>query len=203
MAPKTPPPEHFPPFLGSVRNGWLLLAHPMFRDRLLHLAGAVAAQRQSGKPGWESTAHAKLLKRVVDLITVEIPRHPAATEYEQGNTLGADARGWRRAKFLQRFRLFFRFDSRSKIIIYAWVNDEGTLRKAGSATDPYTVFRKMLLAGDPPHDWDKLMQACRGELPEPERQALDAILGPVTAAPDAESAKPVNASKGKKSRTRK
>ena len=30
-----------------------------------------------------------------------------------------------------RFRLFFRFDSASKVIIYAWVNDENTLRKVG------------------------------------------------------------------------
>jgi hypothetical protein len=35
-------------------------------------------------------------------------------------------------------------------IVYAWVNDENTLRKAGSKTDPYSIFRTMLDAGDPP-----------------------------------------------------
>jgi toxin YhaV len=40
---------------------------------------------------------------------------------------------WRRAKFLSRFRLFFRYNSKAKVIIYAWVNEENTLRKAGSS----------------------------------------------------------------------
>ena len=31
-----------------------------------------------------------------------------------------------------RFRLFFRFDSASRIAVYAWVNDENTMRKAGA-----------------------------------------------------------------------
>jgi len=66
-----------------------------------------------------------------------------------------------RAKFLQRFRLFFRFDSASRIIIYAWVNDENTLRKAGSRSDPYTAFSRQLDDGDPPDDWDELLTEAR------------------------------------------
>src|SRR5690242_1856510 len=116
-APKAPLP-------GAQRHGWHLVLYPAFRDRLVTLAGEVAAAKARGTPGWEGSPKAKLLKRVVDLIAGEIPKNPAAPEYEQGNTLGADARGWRRAKFLGRFRLFFRFDSRSKVIVYAWVNDE-------------------------------------------------------------------------------
>ena len=75
-----------------------------------------------------------------------LPRFPA---FEQGNTIGRDARGWRRVKFLGRFRLFYRFNSGSKVIIYVWVNDETTLRARGFDSDPYAVFRRMLLAGDP------------------------------------------------------
>ncbi len=48
----------------------------------------------------------------------EVPEAPDSPVFEQGNTIGKDARGWRRAKFLGRFRLFFRFDLRSKVIIY-------------------------------------------------------------------------------------
>ena len=156
------------------------MLYPAFRDRLIALAGEVAAARTRGTPEWESSPKAKLLKRVIDLITDEVPRKPAAPEYEQGNTLGADARGWRRAKFLGRFRLFFRFDSRSKVIVYAWVNDEGTLRKEGSSTDPYAVFRAMLLAGNPPHGWDALLDARRVQPGTTERQAaLEVILGPM------------------------
>jgi toxin YhaV len=52
--------------------------------------------------------------------------------------------------------LFFRYDSRTKVIVYAWVNDEKTLRSAGGKNDPYTIFQKMLSRGNPPDDWDKL-----------------------------------------------
>jgi hypothetical protein len=45
---------------------------------------------------------------------------------------GADYRHWFRVKFSGRFRLFFRYSSQHKVIVYAWVNDENTLRKSGS-----------------------------------------------------------------------
>ncbi|WP_372624500.1 type II toxin-antitoxin system YhaV family toxin [Falsiroseomonas sp.] len=106
---------------------------PIFSGELFGIAGEVAAAKARGTPGWEGSAKAKLLERVVELIVGEIPKNPAGPEYEQGNTLGADTKGWRRAKSLGRFRLFFRFDSRPQVIVYAWVNDEGTLRKEGSA----------------------------------------------------------------------
>ena len=119
----------------------------------------MARLRQRDAAGWQGSGKAKLLKRILEVMLDEIPRDPASPAYEQGNTLGADARGWRRAKFLGHFRLFFRFDSRSKVIVYAWVNDETMLRKAGSASDPYAVFRAMLVAGNPPHDWERLLDA--------------------------------------------
>ena len=53
---------------------------------------------------------------------------------------------------------FFRYDSRSKVIVYAWVNDENTLRSSGSKSDPYTVFLKMLSRGNPPDTWDLLLR---------------------------------------------
>jgi toxin YhaV len=43
---------------------------------------------------------AKLLKRVMDLVLVEIPRDPNAAEFQLDNTLGPAYRHWRRAKFL-------------------------------------------------------------------------------------------------------
>ena len=60
---------------------------------------------------------------------------------------------------LGRFRLFFRFSTAHRAIIYAWLNDASTLRKAGAPTDPYTVFKRRLDAGDPPGDWDLLLAA--------------------------------------------
>ena len=47
------------------------------------------------------------------------------------------------------FLLFFRYDSRSKVIVYAWANDAHTLRSAGSRSDAYAVFARMLERGAP------------------------------------------------------
>lgn len=84
---------------------------------------------------------------------------PARDEFRQGNTLGPAYRHWRRAKIGRWFRLFFRYDSKAKVIVYAWGNDEQTLRSAGSKSDPYAVFEKMLGRGNPPDDWNALMAA--------------------------------------------
>lgn len=86
-------------------------------------------------------------------------------EYRQGNTLGPEYRHWFRAKFLGRFRLFFRYDSRARLIVYAWVNDERGLRQSGGKNDPYEVFRRMLKSGNPPNDWAALVKAA-GRLPK-------------------------------------
>lgn len=54
---------------------------------------------------------------------------PSRPEFKQTDTLGPNRKHWFRAKFGgQRFRLFFRYDSRLKVIIHAWVNDRDTLR---------------------------------------------------------------------------
>ena len=86
-----------------------------------------------------------------------IPTDPAAPQFRQGNTLGKENRQWFRAKFLVRYRLFFRFSTQEKTIVYAWMNDEATLRKSGSKTDPYSVFEEMLEAGDPPQTFNDLL----------------------------------------------
>jgi toxin YhaV len=91
-----------------------------------------------------------------------VPRDPLAAELRQGNTLGPAHRHWFRVKFgANRFRLFFRADSAARIVVYAWVNDRDTLRKAGATSDPYAVFGAMLAAGNPPDDWPKLLAAAQ------------------------------------------
>lgn len=101
-----------------------------------------------------------------------VPGDPARDEYRQGTTMGPDFRHWRRAKIGRRFRLFFRYDSRSKVIVYAWVNDndDKTLRTAGSKNDPYTVFQKMLSRGKPPDDWNKLQRESSPQKVEPAKR---------------------------------
>lgn len=49
----------------------------------------------------------------------------------------------------------------ARVIVYAWVNDEQTLRSSGSKSDPYAVFEKMLGRGNPPDDWNALVLASK------------------------------------------
>jgi toxin YhaV len=87
-----------------------------------------------------------------------IPQDPASEKFRQGNTLGPQYRHWRRAKFFQQYRLFFRYNESSRIIILGWVNNENEKRAYGSKSDAYATFRKRLQAGDPPADWTDLMK---------------------------------------------
>ena len=143
------------------RHGWTLLFHGCLIDQLRHLHRAVerAQRRDTTRSG--SNANVKLFHALSRLMLEVIPQDPSRAEYRQGNTLGSRHRRWRRAKIGRRFRLFFRFDARAKVIVYAWVNDQSTLRSTGSRTDPYTVFAKMLARDHPPGDWASLMTASK------------------------------------------
>lgn len=141
----------------AERNGWKLFRSAAFIGTFEALTGEVDRLRQARPDDWATHPKVKLLTRIRDLIFEEIPRDPNSTTFSLGNTLGAPHRHWRRTKFMQRFRLFFRFDSASRITIYAWVNDETTLRKAGAKSDPYAVFKRRLSEGDPPDSWDDLL----------------------------------------------
>ena len=143
-------------------NGWELFAHRLVLSQLEKLMAAVEKERTKKPKTYQTSANFKVLAAVRELMFVTIPGDPGKSEYRQGDTLGADRKHWFRAKFGgQRFRLFFRYDSRAKVIIYAWVNDNDTLRTYGSKNDAYAVFRKMLDKGDPPDDWDALMKAAK------------------------------------------
>jgi toxin YhaV len=133
-----------------VVNGWKLYVHPLFHGQLIDLVEQVEGLADKNPAAYKEAAATKLLAMINRLIREIIPRDPNAPEFRQGNTLGKDNRHWFRAKFHQSHRLFYRFATKEKVIIYACLNDEKTLRKAGSKTDPYSVFRGMLEAGDPP-----------------------------------------------------
>jgi toxin YhaV len=141
-------------------NGWSIAAHPLFLGQLERLTAAVESAKAKDAENYQGTANAKLLAALEDLVFRTIPDDPARPVYRQGSTLGGNRKHWFRAKFGgQRFRLFFRFSSEAKIIIFAWVNDEKTLRTYGSKTDAYAVFKSMLDDGNPPDDWVALLKA--------------------------------------------
>jgi toxin YhaV len=151
-----------------VVNGWTLLFHEAIIGQLTKLADASERARRADPKGYRSNANVKLLAALAKLMLEVIPADPGRPEYRQGNTLGAEYRHWFRAKFLGRFRLFYRYDSRSHLIVYVWVNDERSLRQRGARSDPYEIFRRMLEAGKPPNDWAALVQ-------EASRQSDEAL----------------------------
>lgn len=145
-------------------HGWTLLFHDCLIGQLRKLQAASDRAEASGSPGYESNANVKLYRALSQLIIEIVPGDPARAEYRQGNTMGTIYRHWRRAKIGRRFRLYFRYDSKARIIVFAWVNDEHTLRSAGSKSDPYAVFQKMLDRGNPPDDWAALLATSREDL---------------------------------------
>ena len=119
----------------------------------------MAAERVKNPSRYKSGANAKLLANTVELALKRIPQDPTLPRYRQGDTLGKAYKHWFREKFSNgRFRLFFRYDLASKVIVYAWVNDNKTLRTYGSASDAYAVFSSMLKRGNPPDDWNGLLK---------------------------------------------
>ena len=138
-------------------HGWTLYMSKAFTGVYEDLENEVARLQAADPAGWRGHSKAKVFAAVQQLIYEAIPAKPDAAKFLQGNTLGPEHRHWRRAKFMQRFRLFFRFDSATRVIVYGWLNDENTLRKAGSKSDPYAVFMRRLDRGDPPDDWAGLL----------------------------------------------
>jgi toxin YhaV len=152
-------------------NGWTVYLHPLFQQQLEKITAQVETLQTKDPLRYKEKSATKLLATINRCMREIIPRDPNAAEFRQGNTLGADNRQWFRAKFHERYRLFFRYSSQEKVIVYAWVNDENTLRKAGSRTDPYSVFRAMLNAGNPPSTMAELLAvSSRLEAVRPSRQ---------------------------------
>lgn len=141
-----------------VINEWTIFGHSLFLEQVEDLRATVEALRQKDPVNYVKKNPAKRLAAITKLSFEIIPKDPTGPEYRQGKTLGDSHKHWFLAKFFQQYRLFFRYHLQSKIIVYAWVNDEDTKRAYGSKTDAYRIFDKMLRSGHPPDDWDALLK---------------------------------------------
>lgn len=144
-----------------IANGWRLYAHPLLLSQIEALEVKVKQQKRKDPKSYFKKPAAKRLAAIRHLIFEAIPTDPGNDRYRQGSTLGVDHKHWRRAKFFQQCRLFFRYHQSQKIIVFAWVNDDKTLRAYESRSDAYAVFRKMLESGSPPTDWDSLVESAK------------------------------------------
>lgn len=149
--------------LPLVVHGWTVFAHPLFIAQLEELARQVEALRQKDLIGYVKKNASNRLAAITRLAFDIIPQDPTRPEYRRGGTLGNEHKHWFRAKFFQQYRLFFRYHAPSKVIVFAWVNDEDTKRAYESGDDAYRVFRKMLESGHSPTDWHELLAEARTE----------------------------------------
>ena len=147
-----------------VINGWTVFCHPLFLDELDSLIEKVEILKEKDPLNIEKKNATKRLAAIAKLAFEVIPQDPSLPDYRQGGILGNDHKHWFRAKFFQQYRLFFRFDSASKIIVFVWVNDEKNKRAYGSKTDAYRVFEKMLNSGHPPDGWSQLLKESQDSL---------------------------------------
>jgi toxin YhaV len=144
-----------------VVNGWRIAFHTQLLLQLERLIAAVEKERRDTRVRRSPSQPALILASLRQLMFVDIPADPTRPIYRQGSTLGGARKHWFRAKFGNgRYRLFFRFSTRARLLLFAWVNDEESLRTYGSSTDVYATFARMLDGGDPPDDWDSLLKAC-------------------------------------------
>lgn len=146
-----------------VVNGWSVFAYPLFIAQLDAIIRQVEGLKRKDPDGFTRKNASKRLAAIARLAFEVIPQDPSRVEYRQGSTLGEAHKHWFRAKFFQQYRLFFRYHAPSKVIVYAWVNDEDSKRAYESSDDAYRVFRKMLESGHPPDDWNHLLAEAHAE----------------------------------------
>lgn len=137
----------------TTKQVWQLFYFKLFKEALDELEQTVTQLAQQQPETYKSHPKTRLLASVYKCITQLVPSDPNHADFRLGKTLGAEYANWRRVKngMPDRYRLFFRFASRPvQLIVYVWFNDEDTLRKAGSRTDVYEAFKRMLARGEVP-----------------------------------------------------
>lgn len=139
---------------------WQLFYFKLFKEALDELEQTVTQLAQQQPTTYKSHPKTRLLASVYKCITQLVPANPNHPDFRLGKTLGSEYANWRRVKkgMPDRYRLFFRFASSPiQLIVYVWFNDEDTLRKAGSKTDVYEVFKRMLMRGEVPSSINALL----------------------------------------------
>lgn len=144
-----------------IANAWQLYYHRAFKAALDELETVVKKLAADDPAGYKTHPKTRLLASVYRAVNQLVPANPDAADFRLGKTLGPANTHWRRVKkgMSERYRLFFRYaSSPTKAIVYAWFNDEDSLRKAGSKTDVYETFKRMLARGVVPSGIDALLQ---------------------------------------------
>lgn len=154
-----------------IVNGWQLFYFKLFNAALDEFERVVTELAAKDATGYKRHPKTRLLASVYKAVTQSVPDNPNHPDFRLGKTLGAEYGNWRRVKkgMPDRYRLFFRFASKPvKVIVYVWFNDDDSLRKVGSKTDVYEVFKRMLSRGRVPTSIAELL---RESMQAPPRQS--------------------------------
>ena len=144
-------------------NGWTLIAHALFIAQVQALADEVERLRAREPERYRDRRASKRLAALLRLAPDIIAQDPGRAEHRQGHALGESPAHWRQARFFQQYRLCFRYHSASQTIVYAWVNDDTSLRAVESPDGACRVFRALLQRGQPPDDWEALLDEARAQ----------------------------------------
>ncbi|MCM0081533.1 type II toxin-antitoxin system YhaV family toxin [Geomonas sp. Red32] len=120
-----------------ISNESRLVFHPAFAAVFDELATLVAKEKERHPESYHESPLAKLLAQVHRAIVKEIPAHPEHAEYYQGEGDGDGSRQWRRAILSGGYRLYFKHDKESNVIVYGWLSDEINLRKYRRSIEAY------------------------------------------------------------------
>lgn len=131
-----------------VANGWTIYFHRVFAERYEQLLSSVTALKGTlPSKEYRQRPTVKLFAKLTRAIRETVPADPDAPEYR----LKRDLAKFRRMKghgLADRYRLFWVFSSRLRVIVFLYLNDESTLRKQDAASDPYEVFKRLLSRGE-------------------------------------------------------
>jgi len=129
-------------------NGWLVLYGPEFarsyeqlRDEVRKLKSALSTE------AFQHHATVKLFAHIRRFVRELVPADPNAPDFMLGGGLARFRRG-KGHGIPDRYRIIWVFSTKRRVIIFLYLNDESTLRKAGASTDPYEVFRRLLHQGE-------------------------------------------------------
>lgn len=104
-------------------NGWSLFAHPLFLDQMQDLRDRVERLREKYPKTYQKKNATKRLTALSKLVFDIIPQDPTCHKYRQDNILDSGRKYWLQAGFFKHHKLFFRYHSESRIILYAWVKN--------------------------------------------------------------------------------
>lgn len=124
-----------------VSNESRIRFHAAFELVLDELISVVAKERERDPDNYKKSPQSKLLARIYKTIRDEIPADPEHASYYQGDCGGYSYRQWRRARPVDTYRLFFKYNKEENIIIYVWLNREISLARYRSHLDAYRAFR--------------------------------------------------------------